>query len=216
MVSIVSKQFSETLLTNIIKVDEPNQLVLVDCALQDALNDHLLKSHDLLFEAIDQNIKHYFTIPNIKLIQFQRRRALSFSIPKNIVRLQRREYYRVATPIANPILCELPILKDGIETIISLPLLNISCGGLSLIDDKQKLGTEIERTYKDCRIVFDSNIEFTVTLRVKGIHEQQLMNKKVIYRIRCQFVDLSQATLNVIQRLIIKLEQMQNKRLKRE
>ena len=138
--------------------------------------------------------------------------ALCTPIPQNLIRLQRREHYRVSTPVINPWRCAIPVPSEygqGFNTE-SVVLINISAGGIAVIDEKKLLNTTIGLVYKNCRIDIPGAKPIFTSLEVRNSLDQTLPNGKAVRRIGLMFIDLPKAMLTTIQRNITKLEREYN------
>ena len=118
--------------------------------------------------------------------------------------MQRREYYRLTTPIINPLKCQVPV-GDGRS--VEVPLSDIGAGGIGLIIGNPP-GVTLQggEVFPGCRINLPGVGVLEATLRVQTTFEVTLKNGSKILRSGCQFVDLRPAMQSLIQRYIIKLE----------
>ena len=136
--------------------------------------------------------------------------AFLIDLPTSVIRLQRREFYRVPTPLTAPVSCIVPYTKEGVTTDIATTLHNISGGGISIVDEKKLLGTAIGLTYDNCKIDLPGSGVITVSLQVRNVLELTLTNGKSINRLGCEFIRPSNGTLAVVQKYITKIEREQN------
>ena len=143
--------------------------------------------------------------------EYDSRTALKVDIPESLVRLQRREYFRISTPIAKPLRCTFRVPKpDGSFTTVVTLLNNISAGGVSVTDEKKLLDTTTGNIYSDCTLEMTDNTVVTVKLQVRDCKEVKLTSGKTVNRFGCEFIDIPRAVLAAIQRFITKLEREQN------
>jgi len=158
-------------------------------------------------------IRIVFGLANLREVQFEGGTALAAGIPASLIRLQRREFYRMPTPVTNPVRATFPLPAELGGGTGVFPLADISCGGIAIYDNKMQLGTTIGETYKDCRIELPEIGAVTCTLQVRNSIDMTLLNNKTSRRLGCQFVDISRGNLAAVQRYITRLERERNARL---
>jgi len=211
LLSLLIKGGSESIITSILDVDEADDSVVIDAAPSATLNDNILQSNRIGFEAVYNNIRITFNVDQARQCLYQERPALKITIPDSLVRLQRREYFRIATPIAKPLRCTFRVDNpDGTFTTVVTLLNNISAGGVGLTDEKKVLDTTLGRIYDNCQIEMTDNTVVTVKLQVRDCKELKLASGKTVNRFGCEFIDIPRAILAAIQRFITKLEREQN------
>src|SRR5450830_668843 len=211
LLNLLIKGGSESIITSILDVDEADDSVVIDAAPSATLNDNILQSNRIGFEAVYNNIRITFNVDQARQCLYQERPALKITIPDSLVRLQRREYFRIATPIAKPLRCTFRVTReDGTFTTFVTLLNNISAGGIGLTDEKKLLDTTLGRIYEDCSLEMSDNTVVTIKLQVRDCKEVKLTSGKTVNRFGCEFVDIPRAVLAAIQRFITKLEREQN------
>lgn len=211
LLSLLIKGGSESIITSILDIDEDDDSVVIDAAPSSMLNESILQSNRIGFEALYNNIRITFNVDKARQCVYQERPALKITIPSSLVRLQRREYFRIATPIAKPLRCTFRVTReDGSFTTIVTMLNNISAGGVGLTDEKKLLDSTLGVIYEDCSLEMTDNTVVTVKLQVRDCKEVKLTSGKTVHRFGCEFVDIPRAVLGAIQRFITKLEREQN------
>lgn len=210
LVRLVIDHGHDTIVTSILDVDDTNDTMILDVAPTATMNQRVLDSEKLSFETVLDNIRILFSTSQAGSCQYENLPAFIVPLPDNAVRLQRREFYRVPTPVTAPILCTVPfITEDGQQVAIVTTLHNISGGGISMVDEKKMLDTTSGRIYNNCRIDLPGN-PVTVSLQVRNHMELSLTNGKNVNRIGCAFMEPSNGTLAAVQKYITKLERDQN------
>lgn len=210
LVRMVINHGADTIVTSILNIDETNDTVLLDCAPTAIMNQRVLDSKRLSFETVLENIRILFTAPSAEACIYENLPAFVIDLPTSVIRLQRREFYRVPTPLTAPVSCIVPYTKEGVTTDIATTLHNISGGGISIVDEKKLLGTAIGTTYDNCKIDLPGSGVISVSLQVRNVLELTLTNGKSINRLGCEFIRPSNGTLAVVQKYITKIEREQN------
>ncbi|MBO9535828.1 flagellar brake protein [Herbaspirillum sp.] len=211
LLSLLIKGGSESIITSILEIDEDADALIIDAAPSASLNESIVSSNRIGFEALYNSIRITFTVDKASRVEYQNRPALKIGIPTSLVRLQRREYFRIATPIAKPLRCTFRVTQpDGNFTTVVTLLNNISAGGVGITDEKKILPTAIGATYEDCQLELADNTLVSVKLQIRDCKEFKLTTGKTVNRFGCEFVSLSRAVEAAIQRFITKLEREQN------
>lgn len=204
MVSAFFNGGKELLLTSILAVDPDKNSVLLDYGSNEVLNQHILAAEKIIFVTSLDSVKVQFVTTHIETARFEGRDAFRIALPQQVLQLQRREYYRLTTPIISPLKCQVP-LPDGRS--VEVPLSDIGAGGIGIIIGSPP-GTTLKsgEVFPGCRISLPGVGILEATLRIQSTFEVTLKNGNKVLRSGCQFVDMRPAMQSLIQRYIIKLE----------
>jgi c-di-GMP-binding flagellar brake protein YcgR len=209
LVRLLIKGESDVCMTSLLHIDADGDLVVLDRSINREQNERIVAAPKVTCETSLDKIRILFQLNNLGAIQWQGGGALRAAIPATLIRLQRREYYRMETPVTNPVRVTIP-MPGGTAVF---PLADISCGGIAILDNKLQLSTTIGESYLNCRIELPDGGAVTTTLQIRNSQDVQLLNNKTNRRIGCQFVDISRASLAGVQRYITKLERDRNARV---
>lgn len=212
LVSMHVNRGAEAVVTSILAVDDASDTVIIDSAPSEEMNQRIVANDNISFETVLDHIRILFFANSAERCMYDNLPALRIPLPPSLIRLQRREFYRVPVPMSMAVRCEIQVpgeLDNEPETI-SLQLQNVSGGGIALIDDKKRLDTTPGYIYKDCRITLPGNTVVVTSLQVKNWQDLNLPNGKSTRRIGCLFFELSKPMLAAVQRFITKLEREQN------
>ncbi|MFZ6658632.1 flagellar brake protein [Undibacterium sp. TJN19] len=213
LISMLINSGSEVFITSILEVDDVNELVTIDSAPGQLANQRIIEAPRVSFEGLLDRISIQFSTTSIERIIFEDRPALQFAIPTTMIRLQRREYYRINTPLSNPIRAMVPAqVGDRIENL-KLSLVDISCGGIAILDEKKVLDSTIGVIYEHCKLDLPTIGLVDVVLQVRNSQDLILLNGKTNRRLGCQFINMSNTVLASVQRYIMKLERERNAKL---
>lgn len=212
-IRILMETSGEATVTSILEVDEEAGVVILDTAADASMLQRLLDCDNLSFETVLDRIRIVFFASEIEPCTHDGLPALQIAIPMNLIRLQRREFYRVPTPIAAQIHCTMQVVSTDGTHSVTVPLQNVSGGGIALYDEKHLLDRTIGTTYPDCQIYLPDNVVIVTTLQIRNVVEIKTEAGKSIQRIGCLFVGLPKQMLAAIQRYITKLEREQNARM---
>ena len=204
---------ADVCVTSILDVDPDTNSIYFDCSIDPAQNGRVLEAKRLSFETTLDKIRILFSTEPAQATTHNGGPALLVAIPSTLIRLQRREFYRMSTPVSNPVRATIPIPPELGGGSAIVPLADISCGGIAILDNKLLLGNTIGHKYANCRIDLPEIGVVTTGLRIRNSMELTLLNNKTNRRLGCEFVDISRGNMAVVQRYITKLERERNARI---
>jgi flagellar brake protein len=194
----------EFALTSIVDILPAAGVMFLDPGPDEAANRRWLAATDTLFLTNQAQVKIKFVARGIDEVSFRGERAFRVPMPPFLVRLQRREYFRIATSLVNPIICQVPVKATGEDARVVV--LDISIGGIALLDNQLDLDLEPGNVYENCRIDLPQLGVVRTAIEVRNFSEVNLRNGLVARRAGCRFLDLSRAAENQVQRYIMSLE----------
>ncbi|PRC90775.1 flagellar brake protein [Solimicrobium silvestre] len=212
LINMIIHDGNEVIITAILKVDDDNNNIIFDCASTESANQRLIEAPRVYFEAALNKIGIQFSSSSVSRCNFMGSPSLCCTIPSSLIRLQRREYYRINTPHTHPLICVVNVPEENGGGKINLPLVDISCGGVAMLDDQRVLNVDFGTLYNDCKIDLPGIGLVNITLQVRNSQNLLLMNHKTSRRIGFQFIDLSKTMMAQIQKLITKIERERNSR----
>jgi c-di-GMP-binding flagellar brake protein YcgR len=208
-----SNDSGDATVTAILDVDDAADAIIIDRAPSAIANQRMLESEDIAFETVLESIRILFSVPHAEECIYEDRPALRIPLPESVVRLQRREYYRVNVPVSSPVRCAIPVpANDGeVQNSLIMPLFNVSAGGIAVIDEKKQLSPAVGQIFQNCRLDLPGG-PLVLSLQFRNSQELTLTNGRNIRRLGFMFENPSNAALAAIQRYITKLEREQNAR----
>ena len=213
LIRMLVKGEADVCVTSLLEVDPDSGTLVLDRSPSREQNERIVAADRVTCETSLDKIRILFTLTDLSETKFDGGSALSAPIPPSLIRLQRREFYRMATPVTNPVRATIPLpLELGGGTAV-FPLADISCGGIAILDNKMQLGDNIGTVYPNCRIELPEVGPVTCSLQIRNTIDMTLLNNKTSRRVGCQFVDISRGNLAGVQRYITKLERERNARL---
>lgn len=194
----------EMFLTTLLAVKPDKDLLIFDCSGSVETNRYLMCSERIVFVGHPGGIRVQFTVGAVSELIYGGSKAFSVALPKAVVRLQRREFFRIETPRSKP-LQFFGRLPDG--ALLNLPAHDISVDGIGLtatnLPDQLSPGLVLER----CRFsLLEDEHDFFFNARLHHLSEQTLRGGVIAWRLGLQFNTLPSAEENRLQRYIAKLE----------
>jgi len=196
----------QIIVTSVLAVNEVKNTLILDSARGDALNQELMSGKGAEFVAQLDGVSISFATGLVTWCTYENLPALRIALPNSLIRLQRREHFRVPMPIANPVKCIVPSAADGDTDPITAHLVDISCGGVALAETGGRLGTETGRTLPDCRLLLPESDTITTSLEVRNSAQIRLPNGAFQTRLGCQFIDLPNDMAARLQRFVMDIE----------
>ena len=194
----------QIIVTSVLNVNEANNTLILDSARGDALNHELLTGKGAEFVTQLDGGSITFATGPVSLCEYEKLPALRITLPKSLIRLQRREHFRVPLPIANPIKCIVPP-EDGGDPITA-HLVDIGCGGVAMAETGGCLGTETGRMLRDCKLLLPETDAIVTTLEVRNSAQIRLHNGAFQTRLGCKFIDLPNDMAAKLQRFVMNIE----------
>jgi flagellar brake protein len=191
------------IVTAILAVNADSQSIIIDCGSNPSLNERLLRLQQLSVVSSQDGVKVEFEVNHVEAASFEGRLAFRIPFPESLVKLQRREFYRLPAPVLNPLKCQIPIAGGGTaETVVG----DISLGGVSLMGEHAVLDLQLGAIYENCRILLPEIGVIQTKLMVRNSFPMTLRNGAIIKRTGCAFMELPAPQQAMIQRYIIRLE----------
>lgn len=205
---IAFNQGNEDYFTQIIDIDKENGVMYFDMTIDAAFNKRLLAAPELIILK-DTGIRIRWKSVEHSVITLPDGNALRTEIPNALVRLQRRELFRLKTPVIDPIPCEMSVPNSNNPTLkeaIKYNLVDVSLGGVGLIIDETlhpalKVGAIID----PCIINFPDAGETQLKLEVRNIISLE-ENDTQKYRVGLGFVRPNRSTEGIIHKYTFNLE----------
>ena len=203
------------LLTSMLALTADNREFILDLGSNEEMNGRALQTKKLILTTVVDKVKVQFSLSRLAATQFEGRPVFIGSVPDTLLRLQRREYFRLSTPIANPIRVTTHLrLPDGSLSFVELPLLDISGGGVGLmvtLDQAQCF--QRGDLLPECRMMLPDEGLLVTTLSVRNMFDVATRSGARFLRLGCEYIDLPPARLSMIQRYITRIERERKARL---
>lgn len=198
-------------LTTVIEVDAKNHAIHLDVGVDEAFNSKMLASNHVIFTKND-GVKIKWASANLSMVTLKDGRAIKIAIPLSLVRLQRREFFRLSTPIINPAPCKIPVhdISDSqSEQALDLALVDVSLGGVGVVvADPLHAAIVQGASFDGCEISFPEFGSTSLKLEVKNIIPMKLKDGSIKYRIGFQYVKPSRNSEELIRRYTFNLERL--------
>jgi c-di-GMP-binding flagellar brake protein YcgR len=206
MITVYFDQDREFILTTILAVNpEFNELVL-DLGADTRANKLLLRATYLKVVGYEGRIKVQFSANHAEAAAHEDRSAFRMRIPATVLRLQRRDFYRIHLPIGNPIKAYLQPFAGRPDQLHEARLADISCGGVAMILTTVDVPIKIGQVYPACSINLPGVGTVSAQLEITYVNDVVLKNGTSQRSAGCRFIRLPGPMQSMIQRYINKAE----------
>lgn len=197
----------ESFLTVILGLTADQRAVLIDASPDAHLNQRAVDAKELVCVTRLDRVKMQFSLHGATLTSFRERPALLAKLPESLLRLQRREFFRVPAPQADPLTCTILLRQaDGTHQTVNVRVLDLSGGGVAIIAPPEGIGFAPGDEFERCALELPDGEPIQVRLCVRNLFSVEKANGQCLKRAGCQFVGLSNAASARIQRYLFRLE----------
>lgn len=193
------------ILTLVLAVDEEG--LWIDDAPSELDRRHILNSKHLVFVSTHNQTKVQFVSATVTEVIFEGHPALYLPLPGKLLRLQRRDYFRLSTPEPNALKCTLRPIPEKAHLTHDVTIMDISIGGVGLVCEEHEIELVPGSVYPDCQIELPGVGTLTASLQVKNTFEITERNGKVRRRAGCVFVKPDGKTTMLLQRYVALMQQ---------
>jgi flagellar brake protein len=203
LVTIYYDGTAQFVLTTILAVNPEFEELVLDTSANPRDTEALIRSGELTVVGLLDHVKVQFSATHVERFMFEGGDALRIRLPDSMLRLQRRNFYRIATPVVRPL--EVVIPENNKRPRTTVRVVDLSCGGVGVVYQTQ-LALELGMMIDGCRLDLPEIGSITCTLEVRFL--MHTAGPGGTQRTRCgfQFVQLPPGTVTLLQRYINKLE----------
>ncbi|EKS70448.1 MULTISPECIES: flagellar brake protein [Caballeronia] len=192
------------IVTQLLKTDAREACIVFDWGGVEADNRVLLEARQLYFKGAPDGVRVEFTTLAARAVTYEGRQAFEVPFPEKLYQFQRREYFRVPTPVLEPFYAK-GAFADG--EAFRHEVHDLSLGGIALRMDTPRLAeTERGTLFRDVVLHLGPGAALPVDLELVSPRSVTTPRGDVRYVVGFRFVRLSAAAENVLQRLITRME----------
>lgn len=202
------------LLTSVLLVDDANQRLVLDYGQDEVNNRRLLAAARIFFVARHHQVRVQFRSEGIQKAVYQGAPVFVIPFPESLLRMQRREYYRLNVPLGH--FLHISFTNQEGQTI-SARIVDISIGGVGIIEPPEgmEVRCELGTILHHCRIELPEEGTFHADIEIRNRYEVGDPNTNTPqYRVGCRLLHLDARCSAMIQRYIHRVE-LERRRVKR-
>ncbi|WMJ69086.1 flagellar brake protein [Stenotrophomonas sp. 24(2023)] len=196
--------------TALLDVDEDEDQLLLDGSPHEASNRAAEQAGFLLCFAQLDRVMVRFHLQDLQRVDNEGRVAFQAPLPDELVHLQRRELYRLETPITDSPQLILPAADDR-GNALAMRVVDISGGGLAVTVPADCQVFTLQKRYS-AQLSIPEGPDLAVTLVVCNLLPQRLPNSTEVKRVGMRFDDLPRGGDSAIQRYIFRIDRQRSAR----
>ncbi|ADE10853.1 flagellar brake protein [Sideroxydans lithotrophicus] len=204
-VALYYNEGNSMVLTMILAVDDHG--VWVDAASNPHDNRLIERSKRIIFVTTHNQAKVQFVAGDVVLGTYEDAAAFSLALPRKLLRLQRRDYYRLVTPEHGALKCIIRPVASQAHIQHEVTVMDISIGGVALVCEASGIELQPGMVYEHCQIELPEVGKLEATIEVKNTFEITDRNGKVKRRAGCVFVKPDGKTTMQLQRYVAQMQQ---------
>jgi c-di-GMP-binding flagellar brake protein YcgR len=194
--------------TALLAVNADFEELVFDSAPDEVGQRRLLASKQIVFVGFLESIKVQFVARLAEAAMFEGRPAFRVRMPETLLRLQRRDFFRVRPPMSKPATCLVPYAGDS-KQYESLRVLDLSVGGLAVMSYPEKFELPTNQVIDNCFLDLPGIGSISVSINVR--HVDRVPKDDKARRCGCEFVDMSAQSRVMLQRYVNKIDADQRK-----
>lgn len=191
--------------TALLAVFDKDRRAVFDRSQSTDINQLLTTVPDVMFSAALDGVRIQFQMHDIRNVRFEDSLAFWAPIPDQVLRLQRREFYRLAVPIAHPLPCTISHPAFA-ERMLRVRVLTISGGGVGLVAPLKTGDFSVGQIIQRCEIELPESGILRIQLEVRNLSKVRTAAGVEYLRIGCRFNEPSEPDITQVQRYIFKVE----------
>lgn len=194
----------DMMLSRVLSVDSKTKEFIIDVSGHSATNAAITQAERILFVTALDGVKVQFSVAGLSLGKYEGKPAFIIQFPQDLIKLQRREFFRLLTPITNPLTCDIT-LPNSQKTLLELHDISLGGAGIWLKDDQH---TQLESGL----VIQNANFDFVTAgtakldIEVRSTHPVTLAHGKVRWLAGVRYINLPRNIETNLQKLLAHLE----------
>lgn len=210
LVSLYLLPGRESFLTAPVTLSDDEEWLYLDASIDSGTNHRATQAASLLCVTQLAHIRIQFSLSGASLTTLGGRAALKAAVPADILRLQRREFYRLPVPLSHPVSCSLP--RAEAESRVDVRVIDIGAGGIAIQLPPDLIALELSQELPDCLLRLPEVEPITLSLEVRNIVRQTGRSGIETLRVGCRFATLPRGAETLIQRYIFRADRERSAR----
>ena len=199
----------DSFLTALLQVDDENSALVLDGSPDEAVNARLGRAAQLDCVTQLDKVRIQFMLEQPMLQTWGRGTAFRAAMPAELLRLQRREFYRLQAPATHSLSCSVPLPDAGEMT---WRIIDISGGGIAIAVPPSDASFSPGDEFSGCRIKLPDNPPINAHLTIRNLFRLTTRNGIGMLRAGCEFSHMPPGADATIQRYILKIDRQRSAR----
>ncbi|MFV8823495.1 flagellar brake protein [Thauera sp. WH-2] len=196
----------------VLKVMPDDEAILIDVSPDAEIHAKALEAEQILCTTQINRIRIQFTATGIRKVVDEGRPALRARLPTEVLRLQRRDFFRLQVPIAHNVTLTIPPAEGSEQAPSETRVVDISGTGIAVQVPADLRELTIGEFLHGCTLRLTDREPLPVDLEVRNINRQLRPNGTEQLRIGLRFESLPRSADTRIQRYIFNVEREINAR----
>ncbi|HQS57106.1 MAG: hypothetical protein B7Y56_00945 [Gallionellales bacterium 35-53-114] len=165
-------------------------------------NNLVPNSDDVIFVTMHNGAKVQFACRQVQTAVYASHPAFYCPLPQSLVRLQRRDYFRLPTSGDAPLKCIIPPAPAVSPHPVEITIMDISVGGIALTCRESNVALQEGKIYPDCRIELPDIGTLVVTIQVRNLFDVTSPSGVITRHAGCEFMQLDGKMSMLLQRYV--------------
>lgn len=193
-----------SIVTTILSVN--NTHLYLDVSPDPTINKKVEAAQSLLCMSYEDKINIQFEIRHIVYTQYEGKPAFKCTLPDILLRLQRREYYRVHTPILQPALAKYAYLVGNLTKRTEVKIIDISGGGMAAVGIPEDHLLAKGDTIEKCEIVLPHIGTLHGNFEVRYVSQVETRSNHFTTKAGLRFIGINDRDIMMIQKYVMHVE----------
>lgn len=196
---------TSTFVTAVLDLTDDGEAMVLDSSRNAETMQLVTQAESLVCNGRMDGVRVQFEVERPEYHPYHGMEALRCALPEMVIRLQRRESFRLPVPMTSPVACNLHIhAPNGEPHRVTVRVLDISSEGIGLL-----LAEDAPLALED---VLESTLEIPdfgstlIKLRIRNVMRVENRSGSTSLRVGFQLIDPSQKLISAIQRYVFKIE----------
>lgn len=204
---------SQSFLTMVLGLTPGDDAVLLDGSTSEAINRQIELAGQLTCITQLDRVRVQFSLGPPSRQAVEGGAAFSAPLPNEVLRLQRRDFFRLSTPVAQTVVCSIPLdARHGSGRRVEMRILDISTGGIAIAVPPSGLALAPGMSFDGCQLKLPESEPISTRLTVRNLFRLVTRNGTEMLRAGCQFTGLPPQAEGAIQRYIMRNERQRSAR----
>jgi c-di-GMP-binding flagellar brake protein YcgR len=208
------------ILTTVLRADYVANLLQFEYGRDEELNARVLGASELRFDTYQDHINIRFVGHRPRSTVVSGAAAFECDFPETLLRLQRREFFRIAPPLNQPITIKVPLCATplrapgegavvrGVPRVVQMHArgIDISCGGVVFLVEGNFMHTPVGAILDQAELELTGFGTLKLDLEVRNLRFVELAGQHGTTRMGCRFARIDSRAAALLQRYINRLQ----------
>ena len=201
-VSVIFQEGRQSFLTILLDVSARDGVFYFDIGGSTETNQAFLKAENCTFTTFVEGIRIQFAGKKCRQTKLGGEPVFAAQIPGSMLRLQRREVFRLQLPSTKPFTCR---VRRGSPQEALLPLHDISVGGIGILSTTPLDYVQLEKL-ENCWLDLRESGMIHCALEVRYVNAMEGRTGKPLWHMGCKFINPPPSDETLIQRFMARIE----------